>query len=68
MEKEICITITREDTLLTMDEDTTELDVVLAIGALYDRLRPEVKEIVVEKMKNIKDLEKGIIHNLDSCK
>ena len=62
MSAKINIYITPNDTNLDM-KNATELDVVLAIGALFDRLTPDTKKLLIPKLESIKNLEQNEILN-----
>lgn len=53
--KEIKITLSDEYTKLNLDENITELDVVLGMATLFDRLSSDTKKLVLKKFaRNIK--------------
>lgn len=64
MSAKINIYITPNDTKIDM-KSTTELDVVLAIGALFDGLTPDTKKLLILKLEQIKNLEQNKILNKD---
>ena len=62
MSAKINIYITPNDTKIDM-KNTTELDVVLAISALFDRLTPDTKKLLIPKLEKMKNLEQNEILN-----
>lgn len=58
----INIYVTEKYTNLDM-KDATELDAVLAIAAIFDRLTPDTKKLVIRKLENIANEDKDAIIN-----
>lgn len=63
MSAKINIYVTPRDVALDIRGQATALDLILAISALFDRLEPEHKKLVMEKFENIVDLEEGAMLN-----
>lgn len=59
MSTKINMYITPRGVSLDIKDGATELDMVLALGALFDRISPNTKKMVLEKFANIVDLEIG---------
>ena len=66
MSVKINLSITKEETLLQITENATELDIVLAIGSLFDRLAPETKQLIIPKLKNISSCKVDYINSQDN--
>ncbi|MCB2313247.1 hypothetical protein LGL55_18430 [Clostridium tagluense] len=59
----IKIEISGHDTNLFHTEECTELDFILGISSMFDRLLPETKKMLVKKLEKLIDLqENAIIH------
>ncbi|MDY6058710.1 MAG: hypothetical protein SPI36_05680 [Candidatus Onthovivens sp.] len=48
----------RQYTKMDVKGEATNLDILLAMSAMFDRLEPESKELVLSKLQLIKDAEK----------
>lgn len=58
MSSKINIETNSKYTNISLEGNVKEIDIVLAIGALFDRLNPNTKRILIPKLKNIAELEK----------
>ncbi|MBW9158669.1 hypothetical protein [Clostridium tagluense] len=57
----IKIEISGHDTNLFHTEECTELDFIFGITAMFDRLLPETKKILVKKLEKLIDLQENAI-------
>ncbi len=60
MSSKINIETNSKYTNISLEGNVKEIDIVLAIGALFDRLHTETKRILIPKLKNIAELEKAV--------
>lgn len=65
MSAKINIYVTDKYTNIDM-KNATELDVVLAIGGLFDMLTSDTKKLLIPKLENIKNLEQNEMSNIDN--
>lgn len=65
MSKIINIDITEEYTRLTLSDNVSELDMLFGVTALFDRLSPESKKILMPKLQQLCDSGKNTDDDLD---
>ena len=57
MSTKINLYISDKYTNVTLADNTTDLDIFLGVAALFDKLTPDTKKLLIPKLQKLSDLE-----------